>query len=283
VERDTPVNIGKNTFSNRNNATLFVPYGRKAAYENADYWNEFKEIVEMSNDEPEDIEVTDISQMDNVIYIEPLEGLIGTTIPLEVKMKNTNVPVGCSFRLALPSGFSLACDDDGDVMYELGSRAKKMSFTFKDWGNGTYDFAFTPSTSSTTISGNDGTIVTFQLVIPNEMATGDYALTLTRNLIQRKVDGVTQDMPLADIVSKITVDDYTMGDVNGDGNITPSDAIMILYHYFDAEQNSFNVKAADINGDKAVTPADAIEALYLYFGSESSNARTSRNNEKEPQ
>ena len=74
-----------------------------------------------------------------------------------------------------------------------------------------------------------------------------------------------------------------MGDVNGDGNITPSDAIMILYHYFNVEQSGFNAKAADINGDNAVTPADAIEALYLYFGSRSSNVRMTRNNEKEPQ
>ena len=158
-----------------------------------------------------------------------------------------------------------------------------MSFTNKDWGNGIYDFALTPSTSSTTISGSDGTVVTFQLIIPDDMPTGDYALTLTRNLIQLKLDGVTQDMELADIVSKITVDDYILGDVNGDGNVTPSDAIMILYHYFDVEQNGFNVKAADINSDNAVTPADAIEALYLYFDSGSSNARMNRNNDNEPQ
>ena len=158
-----------------------------------------------------------------------------------------------------------------------------MSFTNKDWGNGTYDFALTPTTASTTISGSEGTVITFLLTIPDDMPTGDYALTLTRNLIQHKVDGVTQDMALADIVSKITVDDYTLGDVNGDGSVTPSDAIMILYHYFEVEQSGFNIKAADINGDKTVTPADAIEALYLYFDSGSNNARMKRNDEKEPQ
>ena len=47
VENEIPLQIEPYTFSNRANATLYVPTGCKAAYEAADYWNEFKEIVEM--------------------------------------------------------------------------------------------------------------------------------------------------------------------------------------------------------------------------------------------
>ena len=36
-------------FSNRKNATLYVPVGSKATYEAADGWKEFKEIIEMEN------------------------------------------------------------------------------------------------------------------------------------------------------------------------------------------------------------------------------------------
>ncbi len=46
----SPVVIETNTFSNRTNATLYVPYGSKTAYEAADYWNEFKEIKEMETE-----------------------------------------------------------------------------------------------------------------------------------------------------------------------------------------------------------------------------------------
>lgn len=49
VERETPASIDKTSFVNRRNATLYVPYGCKATYEAADYWNEFKEIFEMPN------------------------------------------------------------------------------------------------------------------------------------------------------------------------------------------------------------------------------------------
>ena len=46
IQNETPIGIDENTFGSRTNATLYVPRGCKAAYEVADYWKEFKEIVE---------------------------------------------------------------------------------------------------------------------------------------------------------------------------------------------------------------------------------------------
>ena len=43
----TPVAITQNVFTNRTNATLYVPKGSKDAYKAADYWKEFKEIIEI--------------------------------------------------------------------------------------------------------------------------------------------------------------------------------------------------------------------------------------------
>jgi hypothetical protein len=48
VRMVSPVNITEDVFTNRTNATLYVPYGSKAAYSAANYWNEFKQIVEFS-------------------------------------------------------------------------------------------------------------------------------------------------------------------------------------------------------------------------------------------
>ena len=45
VERSKPYGISDDTFSNRANATLYVPKSGKSIYESAAYWNEFKEIV----------------------------------------------------------------------------------------------------------------------------------------------------------------------------------------------------------------------------------------------
>ena len=54
VDRKTPVSISSNTFSTYSYASLYVPYGCKAAYESAVYWKDFSNIVEMegSGDTP---------------------------------------------------------------------------------------------------------------------------------------------------------------------------------------------------------------------------------------
>ena len=47
VKNENPVEIESETFSNRANATLYVPAGSKEAYKAANYWKDFKEIIEM--------------------------------------------------------------------------------------------------------------------------------------------------------------------------------------------------------------------------------------------
>jgi hypothetical protein len=42
-----PLAISENTFVNASAAILYVPYRSKAAYEAADYWKDFREIIEM--------------------------------------------------------------------------------------------------------------------------------------------------------------------------------------------------------------------------------------------
>ena len=46
MQTKNPVKITSGVFTNRANATLYVPQGCKDAYKAADYWKEFKEIKE---------------------------------------------------------------------------------------------------------------------------------------------------------------------------------------------------------------------------------------------
>lgn len=48
VESETPLAISSGTFSNRANATLYVPQGSREAYLAADYWKDFEKIIEPS-------------------------------------------------------------------------------------------------------------------------------------------------------------------------------------------------------------------------------------------
>lgn len=80
MKRDQPIAIDENTFSNRTNATLYVPFGSKAAYEAASYWKEFKEIKEATakvNDVFSSTTVEGIDIIYKVTSVSPLEVQVG--------------------------------------------------------------------------------------------------------------------------------------------------------------------------------------------------------------
>lgn len=51
VEAETPLKISEYVFTDRQNKSLYVPAGCKAAYEAADYWKDFKEILETTTED----------------------------------------------------------------------------------------------------------------------------------------------------------------------------------------------------------------------------------------
>lgn len=82
VDISSPIAIDRYHFSNRENATLYVPKGCKESYESADYWKEFKEIIEDETLKGSPYRVGDKFSADGVIYkvtsVNPLEVQVGT-------------------------------------------------------------------------------------------------------------------------------------------------------------------------------------------------------------
>ncbi len=57
------------------------------------------------------------------------------------------------------------------------------------------------------------------------------------------------------------------GDVNGDSNITPQDALMAFQHYLGLTTlNECQQSQANVNGDDSITPADALCVFQKYLG-----------------
>ena len=73
VENPTPVTVSSTVFSNRANATLIVPVGSKAAYEAANYWKEFKRIIEFIEGD-----VNGDGEMDVVDVVDIARYVVGT-------------------------------------------------------------------------------------------------------------------------------------------------------------------------------------------------------------
>ena len=251
VESPEPIAINASVFSNRANATLYVPAGAKAAYEAANYWKEFMEIVEVG------VTTTDISQMDNVIYIEDTEVRTGSEKTLSVKMKNTAPIRGFQFDLYLPDGVTVVKSDNGRIQGALTPgrlpEGDAHTLTFSEHEGGFVRFLCS-SLYDETFTGSDGEIATLKVTVSADMAEGDYAIQMKDvKLTETNIDNYY----LTDVVqSKLTVMSYVVGDITGNGTVDVSDYTGVANHIHGNTPNNFNAKAADVNSDGSVDVSD---------------------------
>lgn len=84
----TPIIIDSEVFTNRFLDTLYVPEGCKAAYEAAEYWQDFKEIIE----------VTDVPDAELTLYTNKVETRANSqaTIPLPLRTSLSRTPTAKS-------------------------------------------------------------------------------------------------------------------------------------------------------------------------------------------
>ena len=73
VKMETPLTIESGAFSNRANATLYVPTGCKSAYEAAEHWSEFKAIKEFP-----DSDVNQDGEIDMMDVVDIARFVVGT-------------------------------------------------------------------------------------------------------------------------------------------------------------------------------------------------------------
>ena len=269
VGMQTPPAIDTWTFSNRTNTTLHVPAGCKAAYQAANYWKEFKiEEVDGTNTEV-DVDVTDISKLDNAIYIEPFTARVGDNVDIEVKLKNADTATSYGFELQLPDGLSIAVDGDGSF-YEsitLSSRNSKHNVTTNKLNGNVYKIDVA-SLSSKSITDNDGLVLTIKAHVQEDMAEGLYQVAMYNPLIVY-TNGVKPSVQKT--YTTVTVENYQKGDVDGDGVVDILDATLIVYYVL-GRNVTLNIEAGDVNGDSEVDILDATLIVYRVLGRDTNPA-----------
>ena len=241
---------------------LYVPKGTKGLYEATEGWNVFKNIVEM--EDPDEVTITDVSKMVNAIYIEPANALVGNEVSLQVNLKNANTATSYGFELVLPEGLSISTMSDGsfDDAITMSTRHKGHTLTTNKLAGNTYKVAVA-SISSKALSDNDGLVLTIKARVADNMAVGDYPIKVQSPLIVN-TDGTKP--PVQDTQSKITIEDYVKGDVDGDGVVDLADAVLVINHYVGKPVATFNEKAADVDGDGVIDLADAVLIINYYVG-----------------
>ncbi len=268
---ETPLSITYRTFDNRTNASLYVPAGCKSAYETAPYWKEFKEIVEM---EPVGVEETDISQLDNVIYIEPTEARCGSQTTLSVKMKNNVAIQTIQFDLYLPDGITIVPNEDDELVTASKERINRFNY-FESSMQSDGALRLLAQATTTNVPVGDGEICRIVVNIPESMEEGDYPLVIKEILMVEKDN--TSHSPDPNLVqTKLTVLNYVPGDANNDGDVNAIDFNMIGNYILGRTQNGFNLKAADISGDSEVNAIDFNMVGNMILNGSTASARERR-------
>ncbi len=254
MEASNPPQTTYNSFEGIDQAecSLYVPLGSKSVYENTDGWNQFENIIEYVPD-------TDISALDNAIYVDQTESRIGGTMDIPVMLKNSYPVRGFQFKLELPEGATINSWALSSGRMPSGATESDKIATQKIDGN-TIAIACSLNYGDATFTGNDGEIATVNVTFAEDMEEGRYPIYLTGCDVTT-ADGVDED--LSDIKATLVLEDYLPGDANGDGKVRIGDATAILNYIVGNVSNNFQMKAADTNGDGRIRIGDATAVLNL--------------------
>jgi hypothetical protein len=209
------------------------------------------------------VEVTDISQLDNAIYIEPFSTRSGKTVNMDIRLKNNQDIAAYSFNLVLPEGVTLAKNTKDKYIYTLAEdRHDEHSCTINEQ-NGTYSIAVL-SISGGEISGNDGTVITLQVIMDESMEEGDYPIQIM-NAMYSLPNGQTINVP--ETRTALTIENILVGDVNDNKTIDIGDAVCIVNYIVGKPNAVFVEKAADVNGNgTAGEIGDAVSVVNIIVG-----------------
>ena len=154
---------------------------------------------------------TDVSAIDNVLYITPFNVDPGTTdLELQVSMKNTAAIRGFQCDLVLPEGVTPVVDDDiVSCWFEDRAPTYKQGKNFLNYHSldcskqedGSYRF-LSGATQDKTFDGDDGLLFIVELNIDANLAEGEYPIILKN--IKLSESDIRNSYSTEEVVSTMT-------------------------------------------------------------------------------
>lgn len=223
---------------------------------------ESKKVVVQENED------TDITQYDDVLYIENAEGVSGNQLTVSLMMNNVIEASGFQCDLYLPEGVTVAMDEDGFYQIALSTArtttTKTNMFDAALQGDGSIRILCS-SSKNYAFSGNEGEVATIVLNLDDDMEEGDYPIILKNIEIANK-NNPTGPATVNYVKSTLTVLSYLLGDANGSRSVTVSDLTITASEILGGSPEGFIFKAADVTLDNKITVSDltGIANIILY-------------------
>lgn len=245
------------TFSNRANATLYVPAGSVEAYKEAKYWKEFKEILPIGGTDVT-IETTDVTSMADAIYFLPVTAKAGADVVVPIRLKNSQPAAAYQLELVLPEGLSVV---KATMSEKMGTA---FSLATNDKGNGIYKMS-AYNLMGKTVAAGDEAVINVTLHVAAATSADTYVALLQKQMYSNAAGEAIRPN---NITTTVTVGEteFEKGDANGDGKINVADIVAILNYTLEKPQRDFVFAAADVNNDGDVDVADLVMLADKIFG-----------------
>lgn len=187
---------------------------------------------------------------DTVISVESKNALPGSTVDVEVSIKNNPGILGAVLKLSYDSKMTLTNAKTGDafsslVMTKPGKFDSPCQFVWDGQELNAEDIA-------------DGTILHLTFEIAETAEVGD---VLDIDIACDSGDFVDTELNSVDVTlesGKISVMNYTPGDLNGDEKVNSTDVILLRRHIAGGYDITVNELAGDVNADSKVGSSDVI-------------------------
>ncbi len=167
---------------------------------------------------------TDISSINDVIYVDDVTAQAGSLITLSVKMKNNTIAVrGYQFDMYLPDGASFVMEDDA-YLAELSTKrttSKKMNyFDCAKQEDGALR-VLCASTKTYTLDGTSGEICTVVIKLDSKIANGQKTIQI-KNAIATDPEAKRFELPEATCILNV-------GNVNAIEDVSASEESADVY------------------------------------------------------
>lgn len=187
--------------------------------------------------------------------------MTGKQQEVSIALNNESAIIMIEFEMQLPSGISIAKDEDDEFLTELVSSrvAKSHTLEVADQGNGKYKFLLY-SSSNAPLIGNSGDLITFTINCDQNATEGNYQAKVSSILMADKNEKAIYPN---DFTFDITIVDAIPGDINDDGKINGLDIVKIVGYIMGSPTQPFIEAAADLNEDGIINGLDLVKVVSL--------------------
>lgn len=184
-------------------------------------------------------ETTDITSIDNVLYINDVTADAGKQAKLSVKMKNTALVQTIGVYVTMPEGVTVATNARGQYMITLSNERTDSDChsLSKSCVDGVYRVGIL-GTAGLPFDGNDGEVFTITVNIPEDMLAGDYTIEMTemeltdtsnKSYTTESVKSTLTVQSTATGISSVSIDDASnIYNISGQARETMQHGVNIL-------------------------------------------------------